>query len=196
MVWWSRAVRDCDEMWQRLSTGKIEAWYDRIAAAKLIKPWLSRTIHLTGSQSAVVAYRITARSQMSRWDFHFILKKHERGVGSVSTCVVPIYAACQNVHMYACAHEHQCINVQVENNWDLDHWVGEWGRLCLCAHVQYVRISLKEGKSAKVCMLVSAHVSPLMNVFTEHPGLWLILNIDWSHNALWAGLMSNCDNLN
>lgn len=79
-------------MWQWLSTEKPKAVM--IAALKLILFWLSRMIYLMGTQSAGVAYRITVKSQQVKVRLPLNLK-NMREVHGVSTCVVPVYAACQ-----------------------------------------------------------------------------------------------------
>lgn len=172
-------------MWQWLSTEKPKTVM--IAALKLILFWLSQMIYLMGTQSAVAAYGITVKSQEVKVRLPLNLK-NMRGVHGVSTRVVPVYAACQ-VCMHMCdTPVHVCERIMcrqtagVKNNCDLIYWERQKAPTPSCVPVHHT-----ECKSAKKCAYLSEHVSQLMNVFAKYPGLWLILNIDWSHNAMRAG---------
>lgn len=175
-------------MSQWLSTEKPKAVM--IATLKLILFWLSQMIYLMGTQSAGVAYRITVKSQQVKVRLPLNLK-NMREVHGVSTCVVPVYAACQ-VCMCVCGasvHVCQCImcrqTAEVKNNYDLVYWL-VWvrqnvsRRSCMCTSI------IKYASQRKVCILVWTRFSineyirqiPRIMANPEH---WLIpqCNASW-----------------
>ncbi len=183
-----RTLSDCDWTWQWLSEGKMKPVVISTHAALKWLFWLSQTIHLMGTQSAAVASRITTKSQEVKARLPLNLKNMSEGSAVCRPVCFLFMQSVKCVCVYSSLHVPQCImrrqTGEVKNDCDPVYWV-EWRQTasthsCVCMSVA------KHGSQQK-WVDMSEHVPPLMNVFTKYPGLRLIPNIDWSHNAMRAG---------
>lgn len=134
-----------------------------ITALKWILFWLARVIFLTGVRSAAVAYGITVKSRQVKVRLPLNLKNMRR-VRGVSTCVVPVYAACQAsvcVRMRslgACARVHNVYSCgwRITMTWFIDEGYARWvtgggGRMCPRMRTSVIKYASQQKTSAHTC---------------------------------------------